>query len=75
MPQISFQVNVATVEYKPKKNNPLNSSLAYPNQIEVNPYPISQGGGLAQSMMMPTNGGLGFESSADKGDEINLDEL
>jgi hypothetical protein len=73
MPQVQFQVNVATVEYKYKKqstnvsSNPYGGGIKYGgNQIES---PRNYGG---LSSTMP----IGIENSKnDRGDEINLDEL
>ncbi len=80
MPQISFQINVATVEYRPQKS--LGGYKSYGGG--------AQGGGIngmlsgyGQAEQSPTtgfntgkNGGLfGIDASQDRGDEINLDEL
>lgn len=73
MPQISFQVNVATVEYKPKKQ----MTSGY-GQIEPMTFVSTKGPGnmLANSMMPTATGGIGIaDNSNDRGDEINLDEL
>ncbi len=70
MPQISFQVNVATVEYKQKKN--MHGGMS---TVEFPTMGFS-GTGIGVNTL-PSTGmiGIGMDNTADRGDEINLDEL
>lgn len=64
-------MNVATVEYKPKKQL---TSSGY-GVIEPMAFVSSSGPAKLSNSMMPT-GGIGIpDHSNDRGDEINLDEL
>jgi hypothetical protein len=73
MPQISFQVNVATVEYKHKKPG-FNGSYS---TIDMPPVASFQTSGFMGGSTMMKNSAMigGGGNDNDRGDEINLDEL